>query len=150
MLAEVLSINEVKSKINAWRLTKPGKGKHMPKALWAAAAQLAQRHGVAAIAKRLLLHPSKLRQHTSNTIRASARRGAALKTNAGSAPVRVIEVAPIQIADADNLRRNVQLANPTAVLKVPNGINLTLFQHLDAEVIGALIRAATEALVCSR
>lgn len=121
----------------------------MPKMLWAAAAQLAQVHGVGTTSKQLALNPDRLKQHTSSKC-ASARRRSLPTPSTSSAAVRVIEVAPIHIAGADRLRATAQQANPSAVLTAPNGVSLTVYQQLDAEGIAALIRAVTEGHACSR
>lgn len=146
MPAEKVSIAEIRSRIDAWRIARPGSGRHMPKVLWAAAAQLAKLHGVGAVAKQLALNSYRLKRYT-NCKSANALRRSTPNPSTGGASVQVIEVAPIHITGADHLK---SAAHPTAVLTVPNGVSLTLYQHLDSNGVAALIRAATAGVVCSR
>ena len=146
MPAEDLSIDEVRSRIDAWREARPGTGRHMPKILWAAAAQLAKVHGVGPIARELELNSNRLKQRAG--IKNTGRR---VKMDPGAnAPVRMIEVAPIQFSTADHPSCALQAQNPTAVLAAPNGVSLTLYQQLDSQGLAALIRAATEGAACSK
>lgn len=138
MPTEELSITKLKSKIDTWKANKPKAGSHMPKPLWAAAGRLAKQYGVGPIAKRLELHPTRLRMHAG---------GKALdkvhKAKAGSSDqVRLVEVAPIQILAGDLPGSSLSSQTPTAVLTTSLGVSLNFYQPLDAQSIAALVRAA--------
>ena len=79
------ALNNLKLKINSWRIHKKSRGERMPKDLWREAAELACKHGPLVVAKGLHIDYSRLRREALPS-------NAAKKLSGNLRPIRIAEV----------------------------------------------------------
>ena len=79
------ALNNLKLKINSWRMHKKSRGERMPKDLWREAIELACKHGPFVVAKGLRIDYSRLRREALPS-------NAAKKLSDNLRPIRMAEV----------------------------------------------------------
>ncbi len=59
---ENIALNNLKLKINSWRMHKKTRGERMPEDLWQESIELAREHGASIVAKRVRIDSARLRR----------------------------------------------------------------------------------------